>query len=605
MIARNIYRQTSVAMLAVGIVALAACSQDYDTTGDTPTDACYNEATLYWNTRTRSTEMQQTMLRNHAIGFSYDAVGGEKCDVNSVRCQVINIDSLDDDMLYFDQTGGSIIKNSKSMSVAEYLHNAYVQTKSSADLVLYNKTNSKTASLIESGHDTTLCITSEMSKYSGTRIIKAAFLQEAIMENPKRYLTPNFIYAIDKIKRSNLDEQVADSFINIFGTHVVTYVRMGARLKVDFVGSRRSMKTFAQEEIVKEKSLDYLLGKISEMESTNDQKLVKTFLDNAKITVSAYGGDLSLISSMIANPKGSTVNSEVVDKWLGSVKMDANTPWNENCELEDMDVTPIWEFIPDEKVAAVVESRIHNSAELMQRIYGDLNFVNVAISIDPYEYSSIREPKGDTSWGEPYVVDLIAANRHVATICMEWVPEIDPDWLVKVVYPIYEGKLQEQSAFCCYNGKAYRLRWDYNRFQVTEEPDTCGGIVYLTNGYIEQHPIKDANYLTPTLVIGYEWPGSIGINGNLTDTHWYETRRFLGNFYLDTDEKFDNLPNWTYTDTQLHNSNYDKWLNERGDRPYFYSGITLSGRHGQENTINRMVRNKDYTYFFNRTELGL
>jgi hypothetical protein len=186
-------------------------------------------------------------------------------------------------------------------------------------------------------------------------------------------------------------------------------------------------------------------------------------------------------------------------------------------------------------------------------------------------------------------VDVIVSNRHVATICKEYVPEISPTEQVFVAYPIYEGRIKMTSGLCIYDGKVYHVDWSLNRFTVSEEevdgvvPDS----IYMNWGALSVNRYSASAYQTGHLIVGSERPGGIGIDGSLSGELRLVQKHF-GHFYLDNTKKYDNLPEWTYTTTDPSEAS------EADYSSYFTEGEFK----------NRMVRNDDYIYIWNQTEIG-
>ena len=583
---------------------LASC-EDNDIQTDIDTVTKSDE---YWYTRTRTEQQQQVMLRYFGLGFSYDAIYGEKCDVNSVRCQVLNVNELNE-ALFESHLNSLSFNYSSSHSFGEYCHNANMKTKLDENFIIYQKSYQKTASIFEHYDTQGLCVTNEIEIPKNIRAINMEDIPELIKSEPKKYLSENFLYALDKIKKYGKDNvAVVDSFINIFGTHVVTQATAGARLKIDFASEEKIAKSYIEEKTITEKSLDVYFKKTASTLTENDAKIIDSFFENSEIHIDVKGGDLSYLSEILINPKSYPSDSLILKNWMNSVKWSDSDVWSSNCEMEDMEVSPIWLFIPDDDVAALVQSRIVATAPTMQELFGNLNYINVCFDPDQrrvyYRFSGGYYTKSGYGYYPCNIV--LAAHRYVAIICREWVPEIDPYNAVLVVYPIYENHIQEQSAVAIHNNKVYRLRWCYNQFVIEEIIDEVyNNKLYLNCGYFELTPNDKMDYQPVTVTCDYEWPGSILPDGSVAKPKVYRTRRFLGNFYLNTDMEFSNIPNWSYTTSDNYNSNYDKWLKDLGDLPYEVSKIKLDGRSGKENTTNRMIRNDDYSYIINGSELKL
>lgn len=569
---------------------------------------------FYWYTRTRSRVEQEVMLRSHGVGFSYDAIYGKKCDVGSVRCQVLDLGVLKEEDIYRqDDTGRTDCNYTCSHGFAEYFYNTNFSTDVSGQVPGYKGDYTKIISLFEHALDTCIAFTSIQTEIVCQKYIETNLWENFLNKMGERCLSDNFQYALEKIKATDIENTaVVDSFINIFGTHVVVDATIGGKLQLDIVTERKNVQTFANEKTVTEQSLDVFFKKMESSLTETEQKFVKQLLAKAQLYITITGGDLSTFKTLVTNPSpdNALASEKNLTQWVKSIKLDEDKIWDNKCELVDMEVAPIWEFIPDKTTANRVKTRIIATAPTMQELYGNRNFLNVSFPIHPTTVTTALGGKPQT-FDSPWVVDVIAANRRVATICKEWVPEIDLHNSVQVAYPIYENRIQMTAGLCVHDGNAYRVRWLYDRFDVEKlEAPTIGDKVYLDFGYLECQSKEGVNYQEGKFIIGYEWPGSILIDGTLTkDKSYYETRKFLGDFYLNTDEKFTDLPNWTYQTESMWSSYYDKYIKELSDKeqelPYQFSGIQLKGRSGKGHLKNRMVRNGDYVYYMNSTELGL
>ena len=590
---------------------LTSCEDEWEDVNESSSIPTENR---YWYTRTRSKAEQETMLRSHGVGFSYDAIYGKKCDVGSVRCQVLDLSVLKEEDIYQqDNTGRTTYEKTCNHSFAEYFYNTNFSTDISGKIPGYKGDYSKIYSLFEHALDTCIAFTTIQSEIICQKYINTNIWAHFINELGEKGLSDNFRYALEKVKATEHENvAVVDSFINIFGTHVVVSATIGGTLQMDVVTERKNIQTYAHENTITQNSLDVFFKKKTSSLTETEQEFVKQLLTNSQLYINISGGDLSTFNTLVANPspKNAQASEENLIQWIKSVKLDKDKIWDNKCEMIDMEVAPIWDFIPDETTANRIKARIIATAPTMQELYGNRNFLNVSFSIPPTSVTTTLGGKEQT-FNSPWVVDVIAANRRVATICKEWVPEIDLLNSVQVVYPIYENRIQMEAGFCIHNDHAYQVKWLYDRYVVNQlDTSTPGDKFYLNFGSLEAQGKEGVDYQEGKSIIGYEWPGSILIDGTLAqDKPYYETRKFLGNFYLDTDGKFADLPNWTYQSESMWNSYYEKFFKElpanKQELPYELSGIKLNGRRGKDHLKNRMVRDVDYVYYINSTELGL
>lgn len=595
------------ALMACLCAAFVSCSDELPL-ADMP-ESLPSEADSYWKTGTRSPEMEAAMLRSHGVGFSFDAVNGTKCNVGDVRCQIVDVDKLDALGAYSEEWKSYTKTNFfTSHNEVEYLQQTGVTMEVSGSMLLYKGSYMSAAAIMEKGKENTVRFTSNYDVQELAKRIDTGVLSDFSTDELTDLLSPNFLYALNKIEATDIDNvAVVDSFINIFGTHVITDALVGGRLTMDIVASKKQFTTYIHEKTVSEQSLNLFFTILEQIVNEENQRFMKGVLNNSELVMTTKGGDVTKLSSIIAAPNPDKIkeNTAALSEWEKTVAYSANDPWSSRCEMLDMEVIPIWEFVPNPVTAQRIKTRIQADALTMQQLYGNRNFVSVRIDANPRSVTTSLGGKPVTV-NDPWVVDVIAANRKVATVCKEWVPELDPEHSVRVVYPIYENKFQEASGVCIYNGSAYSVRWLYDRF-VVEKMDTpvSGNTLYLNCGILSTQPTDGIEYAAGKATLGYEWPGSLDINGNLAGQPYYETRKFLDRFYITTADSYSNLPNWSYCKddglSKYMNDEYGDML--RKNDPYALSGIVLNGRGGKANLSNRMVRNDDYTYYINSTEI--
>lgn len=593
------------ALVACTLFSLHACQDD------TLSVISQSDPTEYWYTRNRSLVEQSTMLRSHAVGFSYDVLGGEVCDVQSVRGQVLNLNALQNEGIYYVNTASKTTDSYYAAhSLSEAISKMNRSCNFSGDFLVYKRNAKKIAEVFEKKVTNTVLITQTRICQTALKEIDMDELTDRLSSDsdPMRFLSSSFQYAIQKL-RNNHSTAVLDSFINIFGTHVVISAAIGGRCKLSITTTTSDIKTRTSEKEISSKSLDLFFYESNSTSTTETQSIFDGIIKSASLSLSVKGGDVRAFNELIADPYSANRDPSIMSTWIDGISASTSSDasaWNERLELADMEVSPIWNFIPDTEIAKLVQSRIEGSTPSMQELYGNRNFINATF---PSSISSVscKLGKDKLTFTNPYVVDVFAANRHVATLCREWVPEIDPDNAVTVAYPIYENCMQPDAGVCIHNGIAFNVRWLYNQFSIDTLATNCpdNSPLYLHTGYISTSPVLPIeSYLSAKLAIGYEWPGSIGKDGSLQDTPYYETHRFLGNFYINSPNNFSNLPNWSYCTSSLYNDNYSSYLKGKGSAPYKISGLTVYSSDEKQYLNNRMVRNNDYTYFFNPTELS-
>ena len=569
-----------------------------------------DEAEEFWHTRTLSKASRLELKRKYGIGFSYDAVYGCKCDINYVKCHALNIDEL--------RNSGIMLEFPKNTfrdtcfiahSFSEYCHAANLTGSASGDVVIYGADYSRVASIYEHGLDTIVYISNSKNIESRGLRLNSEFIED-IREEPERYLTPSFRYGIEKIRKTPVEEvMVVDSFVNIYGTHIVTGVTIGASLKLELKTRRGLFVDYKSEEIMTREKLNILFKKTESTSTKEEHEFMRQVLESSTIDLSVRGGDVSVFNSLLTDPSptNSAATEETVTRWINSLEDDTENEEYGNLELIDMSVMPIWEFIADEQVAKRVKTRILADAPSMQELYGNRNWVNTSIDLSKTKYVNTFFNRWDReTWycgfSDPYVVNVIAANRIVASVCREWIPEIDHDTLVTVVYPIYENSIDIGSgvgidAEC----NVWSVSWRYNKFKVKKIGKASSPLpmVYLNFGTVETTPVSGEKYMKGNFIIGYERPGNINVTNGQMNDRWFTLRKFLGDFYLENAVRYNNLPNWEYCESPVEYPSYSSYMD---DDLFEMVGLKVNGRTGAENLGNRMVRNYDYKYYLNKRE---
>lgn len=570
----------------------------------------YQNEEEFWYTRSLSQSSRLELKRKFGIGFSYDAVYGGKCDINSIKCHALNVDEL----LKHNIAREFPLDRLKDTTCiahtfSEFCHAANLTGEASGDVIIYTADYSKVASIYEHGLDTVVYISNSKNIESRGVSLNTEQIYK-IKNDPERFLTPSFRYGIEKIRKTPVEEvMVVDSFVNIYGTHIVTSVTIGASLKLELKTRRGLFVDYKSEEIMTREKLNILFKKTESTSTKEEYEFMRQVLESSTIDLRVRGGDVSVFNSLLTDPSptNSTATEETVTRWIDSLEDDSENGEYGNLALIDMSVMPIWEFISDEQVAKRVKTRILADAPSMQELYGNRNWVNTSIDLSKTKWVDTYFNRWDKeTWlcgfSDPYVVNVIAANRIVASVCREWIPEIDSDTLVTVVYPIYENSIDIGSgvgidAEC----NVWSVSWRYNKFKVKKIGKASSPLpmVYLNFGTVETKPVSGEKYMKGNFIIGYERPGNINVTNGQMNDRWFTVRKFLGDFYLENAVRYNNLPNWEYCESPVEYPSYSSYMD---DDLYEMVGLKINGRTGAENLGNRMVRNYDYKYYLNKKE---
>lgn len=528
--------------------------------------------------------------RHYGIGYSYNAIGGDRCNLRDFRCQIFNravIENLQDsegaNLLNVNIRNEVEEESSIYSSIVDYVAEVNIDASVSGDLVFYSGSASRCCAIFEEGTKEQYILHNKVSTVNSEYSLNFRDLGIYAQSEPK-LLTGSFRNALSRIT----DDKSIDDFIFTYGTHVVIGSTIGASLSLDVQVDRHVFTAKEYEEALSKSAIATLFKSASSSTSSQNNY---TVLKDSKCLIDVKGGNLSLFDRFIdLNTFDNTnIPSGLSDLWLESICFDDDDISRSNVELIDIKVIPIWECIPDEELARKVEARITGNMKLVLDKFVNRNFINTSFESNPASVTCRIGNLPNQTFRNPDVVEVIAANRHVATVCRELVPEISATEKVQVAYPIYEGRLKLNSGLCIHAGKAYSVAWSYDSFKV-KEIDTDGqiltsGRIYMNCGVLSPVSSESLTYLPSYAILGCERPGGIGIDGSLQGEICKVFKHF-GNFYLDTRMRYDNLPGWEFVTAPPSVAPiYKNYLN-----PSDYSG--------------RMVRKDDYTYLINLTEIG-
>lgn len=550
-------------LFTVAICGFIACSDDELVISD---EMLHED--VYEGPMTRAEAIE--LILSQGIGYGYNGVEGEFCNVMDVRSQVLNPEGIRNAGIEITmaKVQSPHVEYSAKMgySLHELIQNLYfgVGVNAEASVVFKGSVRGTLQLYTKSKTSSFYCHTS--ARISGFNAWVDAPSVGAEVNKYPEVLTKNFRSAVARLGKEPTKMQM-DSLIKQYGTHVVTRCQMGGRLDLDIRLEKDSIGTLEQQNAVAEVSLLSLYDHSNLSE--NDYRDLK-IINSGDSHLTVRGGDTRELDFSVFNFKWGENNAKMdaIGKWMGTIGITEDQ--QQYLELIDMQMTPIWRFVPNKQVAKMLEAHILGTADVLLDIYGYQNFVNTAFPIptlNAYQGQMIMDNRVKN------IYNILAGGRYVATYCREWVEAIDINEPVWVAYPIYNQQVNTSTGLCIHNGKAYRVGWRFGEYLVEEIGETDSRMVYMSMGYLYPEPTDGLDYLESRLCIGYEWPSSIDKDGKLnTNQPIYLPYKQNDDFYLlamdgtEQTGELKGLPNWKF-----------------------------DGK--------RMVRSKDYYYYCNLKEI--
>lgn len=546
----------------LALFALTACSDDfYDLDTEAAADAPFE-----W-TRAEDVETRGAFLRNFGVGYSYNAVRGRYCDWRDIRCQVVDRQQVEEFQNNHEGTNlvsiapmNNVYSHGKfSYSKRDYVANVSLYTHEAIDIGLYSSEKRKRSFFIEDGVQEVYFYTlDEEVQRAECNLAYSEFREQALMGN-NRMLTLSFRNAIKHLSDVDIDGgdifAAVDSFLNVWGTHVITRAYLGGRLRVDLMSDTYRFNDKARDD--EWSTQQFLLAVQNKDEHRNGTDEFK-WVEHGRLNIEAWGGDQSELTGLLGkhNTDGTRpFSTDGITTWRRSISYDPNDELGSNVELIDMEVRPIWEFAEanSPRVAKLIKSAVTQDAALQQKLLGEHNFFDTSFPI-AYEQASCLYRKSTDQWervtrhdspDEPMVVNIVSGGRYVATVCHE---TIDGHSLW-VCYPVYEGRVKMACGMGVdvEAGTAYDVRWIGERCSLTplSEAVKPSGTFYINGGDIDVEPMDGLTYTEAHPMPAIELSGGIQPDGSYA-AEAYNVVKQGTEFTLQAPEDLTNIVGFTH-----------------------------------------------------------
>ena len=519
-------------------VMLAGCSSD-DLLDDFQTAVPQSTAESFQWTRAQDMETRSLFLRNFGVGYSYNAVRGEYCNWEDIRCQVIDrkavnrIQGGSSGMIYYSVPSPQVSVSAQfHMSQRDYVAAADITTKKAINLGLYNAEKRTRQHVLETGFKETYYYThKEYVRLAMQRLAIGELLAHISMRDDTTLLTRSFREAVNHMKDGNWDDVAqVDSFIKVWGTHVIISADLGGTISIDLANSVHRFNDKAKDQSW---TTEEFLGAVKNKEETKTKEEFK-WVEDGKLLINAVGGDHSSLSSLLGEYSYDghrDFSIEGVNTWRNSLKYDLDNERESNVEMIEMDVRPIWDFIEplDLDVAMRVEAAVTQDMSLQISMLGEQNFFSATFPIR-YPTASCQYHDGDwkdfqrtDSDADPMVVNIMSGGRYVATVCHETIDTLSM-W---VCYPIYEGLVKQGCGLgVADDNKVYSVSWLDGKVTVTEQPDVSPkDNFYITGGAVGVEPVEGFTYAESTALPAIELAGGVKPDGTYASSAYSVAKR--------------------------------------------------------------------------------
>jgi hypothetical protein len=642
---------------AVLLLTVVACSDDL--TDDSSTSLLplrggrEGAAPAFQWTRAEDMATHATFIRNFGVGYSYNAVKGEFCNWRDIRCQVVDrnycdfIDNMYGAKFYTYVPVSSVNCFTEfRWSQRDYVSTANMSFREEVDLGFYEGTRRKTQYVVENGVEESFyfLLREEQLLYdlklNYNELLHAFYcdtLKGGIKTTP--LLTASFREAVDHLRWADpADMAVVDSFINVWGTHVIVESFLGGLIDVELNNYVWRYKTTGYDHEI---TTEEFLGEYEKKEDER-KKDGFTWIEHGKLKINARGGDQSTLTNLLGDYQHdgkATFSIDGIKQWRNSIFYDPKDEIASNIEMTDMRVVPIWWFIEyiDEDLAERVQAVVEQDIDLQRKLLGERNFFSVSFPLR-YPKATCQVQTATDQWETftredsdsiPMVVNIVSGGRVVATVSEEvfnrridtvrvekrdtlWQYTIRPVFIggtgyvldsimtgVKidsvdvvrrdslplwVAYPVYEGVVNQ----ACGVGvdpknNAYDVSWINGRYSVKQRKNMDANVVaqnkmfYINMGRVDVEPADGVVYEKSYPMAYYELSGGIRSDGSYQSTPLLVRKEGPDFFILTPQGGLTNIVGFTLAPSVSK---------EAGGIPYYY-----------------YRRNDNYHYIYNPNEM--
>ena len=541
--------------LLVVVLTLTACSDELTDELTGASAGQLSEQPFQW-TRAQDVATHATFIRNFGVGYSYNAVKGEFCNWRDIRCQVVDRNYCDfleqtygAKYYYYEPTSSVNHFSQFRWSLRDYISQSHMSFREEVDLGFYEGTRRKEQYVVENGVEENFYYLLREERLLYDLQLDYNSLLTSYRRGVESLLTSSFRDAVNHLLEADPEDiAVVDSFVNVWGTHVVVEAFLGAKLDIELSNYVWRYKDTGYDH---ELTAEEFLGECEKKEEER-QKDGFTWIEHSKLTINAKGGDQSTLTGLLGDYQfdgKATFSTEGIEKWRKSIHYDPDNELASNIEMIDMRVVPIWWFIEyiDEDVADRVHAAIEQDVEMQRKLLGEKNFFSVKFPIRyPEATCQVQTQSGEwttltrrDSGDEPQVVNIVSGGRVVATVCKEPVIEnthiqndstdiwvTDTTKVLWVAYPVYEGVVNQLCGVGVDEQKrVFDVQWlnghrTLKRRKAYNGDDAVatGKYFYINLGQVDTEADNSVSYAPASAMAYYELSGGIQYDGNYRAT---------------------------------------------------------------------------------------
>ena len=417
----------------------------------------------------------------YAVGYSYDATS-LYANPDAVRLEIFDTHAMmTDKVLAVNTFQGSLVENTVTGSSVSEISNK-LSTKASVE-GSYCGFKGEVKASFDMEHFQSSNYEYALSYQN--LIIRKASVSKSLEALKDEYMTEDAYNDINgvpvkgkndivKVRYDNDDENLK-RLIRDYGTHVVMRSGLGGRIRrkmeVDLTKITSSYDVKAYVKASYEGAVD-----ASAEVDEHYKESYKKSQEAVNLKSDVLGGDEELAKPLLTK---NGFNSENIDAWMKSVTGNKMALVSFD-DADEKSLMPIYELVDR---SATKEVNGFNGQERYDKLKG---YIENRMGEDPdfsyYNCGTVFEfnvPTFDNKWNNTLIKDIYCDGHCVAQVCNEYIPEINRDERVTVVYPVIVNQPRYYMGFFLGNDshKPARVSWSGTSVSIEEYDDLDFGKV--------------------------------------------------------------------------------------------------------------------------------
>ncbi len=448
----------------------------------------------------------------YAVGYGFDTTKGLYPNSDCLRAEIFNTSKL----IAEGTEGTGELKMNATLStvtgnsISELSNKLTVKANASGGVGKFKA--EANASFTMDYHDNS---THEYAiNYLEATLTTAKFTKSLGRLKTRKYMNEEAYEDINGIfeEYASTDPNGFKNLIRDYGTHVVMTARLGGRVRQSLDVDITDIKESYDLNVFAKASYEGVFAKAGGSVNDDFHKSYNNHKNSMKINVDALGGDTKLAKALVAKDGFTEANYLA---WFNSVDKDNMALMG---FVDENSLVPLYELVDKANYPERYDSlyRFMTGKEMAEKYEDNSTY-------DTGTVTSFDVPRFGTAYNSTLVKDIKLGGQLVGQICQEYIPAINRDKRIIVVYPVIGTTVRYNMGFFIGDDthKPARVAWNGTETNISEYPELDFGNVtklYLRGASITTTPAEGVDVKQGTiedeLLVGKVWNGSTNVPGS-------------------------------------------------------------------------------------------